>query len=90
MSETLSNTEAEHARGFWSEVWRQFRKNRLAMVALVFVFFLSLVALFAPAIAGTKPIVCKYKGKLYYPALGYLNRRSRFSTFVTAKWKPFR
>ena len=33
-----------------------------------------LVALFAPPIAGTKPIVCKYKGHIYFPCLGYFNR----------------
>jgi peptide/nickel transport system permease protein len=44
------------------------------MMALAFVGFLFLVAIFAPAIAGTKPIVCKYKGSLYFPCLGYFNR----------------
>ena len=35
--------------------------------ALMFVLFMALVALFAPAIAGTRPIVCKYKGHIYFP-----------------------
>ena len=43
------------------------------MLALGFVLLLIVVALFAPAIAGTKPIVCHYKGSLYFPALGYWN-----------------
>jgi peptide/nickel transport system permease protein len=59
------------ARGFWAEAWRQFRRRKLAMIALAYVGFLGLVALFAPAIAGTKPIVCRYKGELYFPALAY-------------------
>jgi peptide/nickel transport system permease protein len=62
------------SRGFWSEAWRQFRKRKLAMAALIFVIFLSLVAVFSPAIAGTKPIVCKYKGKIYFPCMAYFNR----------------
>jgi peptide/nickel transport system permease protein len=33
------------------EVWRRFKRNRLAMVGLFFVLFLLLVALFAPLIA---------------------------------------
>ena len=45
------------------------------MAALCFVVFLGAVALFAPAIAGTKPVVCKYKGKIYFPALSYFNPR---------------
>ena len=66
---------APNSIGFWAEVWKRFRKNRLAMSALIFVLLLSLVAIFAPAIAGTKPVVCRYKGKIYFPALGYLNRK---------------
>lgn len=44
------------------------------MIALCFVVFLCLVALFAPMIVGTKPIVCKYKGNIYFPAMGYYVR----------------
>lgn len=61
------------SRGYWGETWFRFRRRKLALVALVFVGFLSFVAIFAPAIVGTKPIVCKYKGTIYFPALGYLN-----------------
>ena len=52
----------------------RFRRGKLALVALAFVAALSLVAATAPLIAGTKPIVCKYKGKHLFPALGYYNR----------------
>jgi peptide/nickel transport system permease protein len=62
------------AVGFWSEAWRRFRRRKLPMIALAFVIFLCLVAIFAPAIAGTKPVVCKYKGSIYFPCLGYFNR----------------
>src|SRR3990170_2157024 len=60
--------------GFWSETWRHFRRRKLAMIALCFVIFLCLVALFAPMIVGTKPIVCKYKGGVYFPCMGYYVR----------------
>jgi peptide/nickel transport system permease protein len=60
--------------GFWRDAWRRFRRRKLCMLALGFVVFLCLVALFAPAIAGTKPIVCRYKGSIYFPCLGYFNR----------------
>ena len=59
------------ARGFWGEAWLRFRRRKLAMMALVFVCLMSLVAIFAPAIVGTKPLMCKYKGSIYFPALGY-------------------
>jgi peptide/nickel transport system permease protein len=60
--------------GFWREAWRRFRRRKLTMIAVVYVLMLTIVAIFAPAIAGTKPIVCRYKGSVYFPALGYFNR----------------
>ncbi len=45
------------------------------------------VAIFSPAIAGTKPIVCKYKGKLYFPAMAYFNRRWENPVFYTDKFR---
>lgn len=69
----IAETAEERSRGFWSEAWSRFRRRKLAMISLAFVGFLTLVAIFAPAIAGTKPIVCKYKGKIYFPAMGYFN-----------------
>jgi peptide/nickel transport system permease protein len=64
-------TSTAASRRLGAEAWRQFRRRKLAMTALGYVVFLSGIALFAPAIAGTKPIVCKYKGSLYFPALAY-------------------
>jgi peptide/nickel transport system permease protein len=81
-------TEAEPvSRGFWAEAWRQFRQRHLCMLALCYVGALALVAFFAPAIAGTKPIVCQYKGKIYFPALGYLNRRWENPIFAKDKFR---
>ncbi|MBL9080342.1 MAG: ABC transporter permease [Planctomycetales bacterium] len=44
------------------------------MAALALVGLLTLIAVCAPAIAGTKPIVCRYKGEIYFPCLGYFVR----------------
>jgi peptide/nickel transport system permease protein len=60
--------------GYWSEVWRNFRCRKLAMIALAYVAFLCLVALFAPMIVGTKPIICKYHGRIYFPFMAYYVR----------------
>jgi peptide/nickel transport system permease protein len=62
-------------RGYWRETWRFYRRRPVAMLALSFVGLLALVALFSPAIAGRKPVICKYKGSIYFPALGYFNSR---------------
>jgi peptide/nickel transport system permease protein len=94
MTEPLEITEIIQAPkhlprspGFWAATWRQFRRQRLAMVALVYVLCMALVAIFSPAIAGTKPIVCKYKGSIYFPAFGYFNPRWENSVFRTDRFR---
>lgn len=49
-------------------VWRQFKKNRPALVSLWCIGLLAFVALTADLIAGDKPYYMEYKGKSYYPA----------------------
>jgi peptide/nickel transport system permease protein len=87
MSGLASNTAVEipgtTSIGFWTEAWRHFRRRKLGMIALVFVTFLCLVALFAPMIVGTKPIVCKYKGRIYFPFMGYFARSWENPIFIT-------
>lgn len=70
---TVPDRPVPKSAGFWKETWRRFVRRREAVLALGLVAFLGIVALFSPAIAGTKPIVCKYKGQLYFPAMSYLN-----------------
>ena len=43
------------ARPFRKDVWRRFRRNKLAMVGLVFIVLLVLCAIFAPLIAPYGP-----------------------------------
>ena len=69
-----SDVPAGTSPGFWRETWRRFRRRKLAMLALGFVIALTSVAITAPLIAGTKPVVCQYKGHIYFPFLGYYNR----------------
>ncbi len=69
-------------RGYWAETWLRFRRRRLPMAALCFVALLGLIALLSPCLAGTKPIVCRYKGELYFPALGYFNPRWENPVFM--------
>jgi peptide/nickel transport system permease protein len=57
------------------------------MAALSFVGFLVAVAILAPAIAGTKPVLCRYKGKLYAPCLGYFDRRLEPVIFTKDKFR---
>lgn len=73
--------------GYWVETWRHFRRRKLALAALSFVVFLCLVALFAPLIVGTKPIVCKYKGNIYFPCLGYYVRSWENPVFLKDRFR---
>ena len=75
------------SRGFWAEAWERYRGRSIGMIALVFVVSLTVVAAFAPAIAGTKPVLCRYKGRLYMPCLGYFNRRWEAPVFTKDKFR---
>lgn len=70
---TQPPTPAEQARypsqSYWRTVWRRIRRNRRGMVGLIFVGAMMLVALLSPLLATNQPIVCRYKGKLYFPAV---------------------
>jgi len=91
MSEPTNNTTPEQnapaSPGFWVDAWQRFRKRRLAMLALCFVVCMCLIAIFAPMIVGTKPIVCKYKGNIYFPCLGYYNRSWENPIFKKDKFR---
>ncbi len=79
--------ERAPAVGYWRETWRHFRRRKLSMIALAFVSFLCLVAIFSPAIVGTKPIICKYKGHIYFPCLGYFVRSWENPVFVNDRFR---
>jgi oligopeptide transport system permease protein len=51
-----SLTAGRPPRSLWSNAWRQFRRNKLAMTGLVYLIFLAFVAVFAPAIAPHNPV----------------------------------
>ena len=49
-------TAAKAPRSLWTNAWRQFRKNKLAIAGLVYLVFLVFVAVLAPAIATHNPV----------------------------------
>ena len=73
MDELETTVTVVKSPSFWKESWRRYKKRKLSMLALLFVVFLTLVAICSPMIAGTRPIVCKYKGNIYFPCLYYFN-----------------
>jgi peptide/nickel transport system permease protein len=57
------------------------------MLALGYVVLVGLVGLASPMIAGTKPIVCRYKGRIYFPCVGYYNVNWENPIFVTDRFR---
>jgi peptide/nickel transport system permease protein len=66
----MANPSAEKntSEGFWSLVWIQLRRNRLAMRGGFFVIAtLVCLALFADLLANEKPYIMKMNGTTYFP-----------------------
>ena len=53
--------------GLWSDVWKRFKRDRIALYGFYVVGILLSVALFADFIANDKPYYLSYKGGSYFP-----------------------
>ena len=76
--------------GRWRLVWRRFRAYRLGMTGLAIVVFLLLVAFLAPLLANEQPILCRYDGSIYAPAVVDTFHNVPFTALVIQKRRPFR
>lgn len=83
----LPDPASESGVGFWRDVWRRFRRDRLSSAALFFILFLALVALFAPFLIGTRPLLCKYKGAIYFPVLEYYYEGGENAVFLRDRFR---
>lgn len=83
---TATKTEKiRRKQGYWRLVWRQFRRSRLALAALGVLILLAGVALFAPFIAGERPIYMVKDGK-HYPLPNILKYRD-LASFDFSAWE---
>ncbi len=73
-------------QGYWRIVARQFRRNRIALVAFFILVALALVAIFAPFIAGDRPIFMVKEGQTYFfpNVINYPD----LLNFDFASWQP--
>ena len=55
--------------GSWRDVWKRFRRSAFAMIALVYVSFVAIVALFAPMIASSKPLILRTPAGIQFPSM---------------------
>jgi oligopeptide transport system permease protein len=49
-------SEVRAPRSLWSNAWRQFRRNKLAMAGIIYLSLLAIVAVAAPVIAPHNPV----------------------------------
>ncbi|HET6245136.1 MAG: ABC transporter permease [Bacteroidetes bacterium] len=54
-------------KGFWPGVFKQFKKNKLAVFSLWLILLLASIAALADFIANEKPLIAKYNGQVYFP-----------------------
>ncbi|MGI9533474.1 MAG: hypothetical protein ACR2NW_00860 [Thermodesulfobacteriota bacterium] len=59
----------DESRGYWKTVWIEFKKDRMALISLLLIFFLGFIAIFQNFIAGNKPILLVENGEVYLPAV---------------------
>lgn len=52
---------------FWKSFKKRFKQNKLGVYSLRVLYFLIGIALLADFLANEKPIVCKYKGEIFFP-----------------------
>ena len=78
------------AAGRWWSVWRRFRKERLGVAGLVIVVFLLLVATLAPLLANDQPMLCRFDGSIYAPAVIDAVRNVPGASLIVQKRRPFR
>lgn len=63
--------ETKKSPGYWKMIWRQYRRNRMAVAGLVFIAFLALMAVSAPLIATNKPLWCTGDGACLMAPIPY-------------------
>ena len=83
------NKIKQHSEAFWAVVWRRMRKNRWGMFGFYFVLFMLLLSIFSPLIASDQPIVCRFEGKLYFPAIVEIFQSRGSGPHWINKSKPF-
>ena len=67
----MTDTEqhiGEQEFSFRQFAWRQFKRNKPALLSLYVLVSIILIAIFADFIANSQPLYAKYRGKTFYPA----------------------
>lgn len=90
MTEPAANNNIAHAprrrQSWWALVWRQFRRNRLALAGLCLMLVLFFVALAAPFLAGDRPIYVRMEGRAYW--FPNVKTYAELRNVDFANWRP--
>jgi peptide/nickel transport system permease protein len=81
--------ESTRSEAFSRLVWRRLRRNRRGMAGLFVVLVMVVVAFGSPLIASNQPIVCRYQGRWYFPAVVELFQSRSTSVHWIEKSRPF-
>ena len=64
-----NEVSASDAGGLWRRVWKQFKRNRIALAGYYVVVVLIFTAVSADFLANDKPLYLSYKGNTYFPII---------------------
>ena len=88
-AEREKSVRSDKSEAFWLSVWRRLRKNRRGIAGLLFVVVMFCIWLLSPLLATNQPIVCKYEGKWYFPAIVEIFQSRGTGPHWIKKSKPF-
>ena len=84
-----NNAPKTKPQSFWRMVWQRFCRKRRALLGLGFIAAMGLITIFSPLLATNQPIICKFQGKWYFPAIVEIFQRRGTSTHWIEKARPF-
>lgn len=64
---------------YWQTIWRQFKKHITGKLGLLVIALFTIIGIYAPFLASSKPLIVQYQGEWYFPLFRYLF----FSGFYT-------
>lgn len=71
-----------HSHSYWFLFWKQWSQSYIGMASLAVTAFFCLVAIYAPFLASSKPLLVQYAGKVYFPLFRYLFYQGFFTKWL--------
>jgi len=84
-----SKQQKTRSEAYWSTVWHRLVRNRRGLIGLCFIMLMGMVSLLSPLLATNQPIVCKYKGQWYFPAIVEIFQARGTGPHWIEKSRPF-